>query len=143
MSESELTQILMSSSQIILSIFSIFFALISGYIVGLFYFLSRAPLTLKLLAFALLSVGFVFLGVAATIQESVQIELFAALHKLPSPTVSAYAFYYPAPNLPFDFRKMGSTIGWFTATGSYLALGYMTFLHRWRKVGDPIGADKS
>jgi hypothetical protein len=73
----------------------------------------------------------VFLGVTATIQESVQIKLFAGMQKLSSPTANANAFHYPTPIFfPSDFRKMGSTIGWFTATGSYLAVAYITFLYR-------------
>jgi hypothetical protein len=138
MSESELIQAIMTSSQIIISIFSMFFTLVSAYIVGLFYFLNRAPIAFKFLAFAMLSVGLIFLGAATMIQQSVQEELFNALGKLPAPAIRSGAFEGGVRELlpaRHSIRWLGTILGWLTASASYIALGYMTFLHRWKSSG--------
>ena len=59
MSEAELMQGVFSSIQVVISLFSTFFAMISAYIAGLYFFLNRAPVALKLLAFFLLSIGLI------------------------------------------------------------------------------------
>ena len=81
MSEAELMQNLLGSIQVIMSLFSVFFTIISAYIAGLFFFLNRAPMALRLLAFRLLSVGLVFLGTTAATQQRVQEGLFASWSK--------------------------------------------------------------
>ncbi|MGI9457946.1 MAG: hypothetical protein ACR2NU_15385, partial [Aeoliella sp.] len=42
--------------------FSIFFGMVSAYIAGLYFFIHRAPATIKVIAFTLLTMGFVFIG---------------------------------------------------------------------------------
>jgi hypothetical protein len=84
MSEAEVMQGVFSSIQVVISLFSTFFAMISAYIAGLYFFLNRAPFALKLLAFFLLSIGLVFLGGAAITQQRLQMGLLAAWGKLPS-----------------------------------------------------------
>jgi hypothetical protein len=81
MSEAELMQGVFSSIQVVISLFSTFFAMVSAYIAGLYFFLNRAPLALKFLAFFLLSIGLVFLGGAAVTQQRLQVELLAAWGK--------------------------------------------------------------
>jgi hypothetical protein len=75
----------LASGQVVISLFSMFFAMISAYIAGLYFFLNRAPVALRLLAFALLSVGLVFLGAAAAIQQWLQESLSVAWTKVPLP----------------------------------------------------------
>ncbi len=136
MSESELMQAFLASGQVVISLFSMFFAMVSAYIAGLYFFLSRAPLALRLLAFALLSVGLVFLGAAAAIQQRLQNDLSAAWAKVASPIFSIAALNNPLPvALPYDWtlRDMGTLLGWITAASVYLALGYMTFVYRWEE----------
>ena len=65
MTESEILQNMIGSIQSVMSLFSMFFGMISGYIVALFLFLHRAPMALRLLAFSLMSLGLVFLGGSA------------------------------------------------------------------------------
>jgi hypothetical protein len=135
MSEAELMQGLYASIQAVSTIVSLFFALVSAYIAGLHYFLSRAPLALRLIAFFLLSIGLAFLGGAAAIQQSMQTGLFAALAKLSQPTIPVESLRNPIPVvLPFglSLQDVGTAIGWTTAGSVYLALGYMTFFYRWK-----------
>ena len=136
MSESELMQAFLASGQVVISLFSMFFAMVSAYIAGLYFFLSRAPLALRLLAFALLSVGLVFLGAAAAIQQRLQNDLSVAWAKIPSPVFSIEALNNPLSlALPYDWtlRDLGTLLGWITAASVYLALGYMTFVYRWEE----------
>ncbi len=144
MSEAELMQALIGSIQVVVGVFSMFFAIISAYIAGLFFFLNRAPLSLRLLAFFLLSIGLVFLGGSALIQQRVQEELFAAWAKLPSPAVAVGALRNPLPvALPggISMQDAGVILGWVIALSVYLALAYLTFFYRWQSRNAPRGAE--
>jgi len=135
MSEAELMQALLSSIQVVVGVFSMFFAIVSAYIAGLFFFLNRAPLSLRLLAFFLLSIGLVFLGGSALIQQRVQEGLFAAWAKLPAPAIAVEAVRNPLPlALPggMSLQDAGTIIGWVTALSVYLALAHLTFFYRWQ-----------
>ena len=70
MSESELLQALYASTQVIISLFSMFVTIVSGYVVGLYLFLKHAPAPLRLLAFLLL---------AALALRAIGVALFALL----------------------------------------------------------------
>ena len=110
--------------------------MVSAYIAGLYFFLNRAPFALKLLAFFLLSIGLIFLGGAAVTQQRLQVGLLAAWGKLSSPTIAVdLVLRNPFPNsLPsgWSLYNVGVNVGWLTGLCVYLALGYMTFLYRWR-----------
>ena len=136
MSETEMMQGMFSSIQVVISLFSTFFAIISAYIAGLFFFLNRAPVALKLLAFFLLSVGLAFLGGAAITQQRLQAGLLAAWGRVSSPAVAIgdvlrnpFAISLPAG---WSIYELGLIVGWLTALFVYLALGYMTFFYRWK-----------
>jgi hypothetical protein len=136
MSESDLMQSLFASIQAVSSIFSTFLTIISAYIAGLYYFLNRAPIALRLVAFFLLSVGLAFLGGAAAIQQRMQEGLFAGLAKLPSPIVPLETLRNPTPvsfPLGWSLQEVGIVIAWATALGVYFALAFMTFFYRWKR----------
>lgn len=141
MSEAELMQGVFSSIQVVISLFSTFFAMVSAYIAGLYFFINRAPVALKFLAFFLLSIGLVFLGGAAVTQQRLQVELLAAWGKISSAAIAVDAVLRdPLPiSLPLGWSlyDVGLNIGWLTSLCVYLALGYMTFFYRWR-----VGVDQ-
>jgi hypothetical protein len=136
MSEAEVMQGVFSSIQVVISLFSTFFAMISAYIAGLYFFLNRAPVALKLLAFFLLSVGLLFLGGAAISQQRLQVGLLAAWARVSSPAIAVDAVLrnpFPVALPPgWSLYDVGVSVGWLTALFVYLALGYMTFLYRWK-----------
>jgi hypothetical protein len=135
-SEAELLQGLFASVQTVLSIFSMFFAMVSGYIAALYFFLAYAPFTLKLMAFALLSIGLVFLGGSAASIGTVQEGLYTAWEKLPSPILDIHKLRNPLPvtvNAGVSLQEVGVAIGWIVAICVYLALAYLTFIYRWPK----------
>jgi len=125
-----------SSIQVVISLFSTFFAIISAYIAGLFFFLNRAPVALKLLAFFLLSIGLVFLAGAAVTQQRLQTGLLGAWGRMSSPAIAIEEMLRnPLPiSLPpgWSIYDVGLNVGWLTALCVYLALGYMTFFYRWK-----------
>src|SRR5262249_46388276 len=125
----------LSSIQVVISLFSTLFALISAYIAGLYFFLRRAPIALKLLAFFLLSIGLIFLGGAAVTQQRLQVGLLTGWAKLPTPAIAVDSVLRnPLPvSLPVGWTlyDVGVTVGWVTALCVYLALAYMTFIYRW------------
>jgi hypothetical protein len=136
MSEAEVMQGMFASIQVVVSLFSTFFAIISAYIAGLFFFLNRAPIALKLLAFFLLSIGLVFLAGAAVTQQRLQLGLLAAWGGMSSPMIAVDSILRnPFPvSLPtgWSIYELGVNVGWLTGLSVYLALGYMTFLYRWK-----------
>lgn len=140
MTESEIMQGMIGSIQGVMSLFSMFFAMISGYIVALFLFLHRAPFALRFLAFVLLSLGLVFLGGSAIGIQRIQDGLFAGWARLPSPMIDVDALRNPVPQakiwMPdWSQQQLGVGIGWMVAVLVYLALAYLTFCYRW-----PLGA---
>lgn len=136
MSEAEILQGLFTAISSVLNIFSMFFAIVSGYVVALYLFLARAPFMLRLVAFGLLSVGLVFLGGTAAVVQRMQDGLFVAWTKLGSPLINVVDLRNPLP-LPnyamagLSQQELGVAIGWAVAVAVYVMLGYMTFLYRW------------
>ena len=134
MTEAEILQSLFASIDTVVNLFSTFLAIVFAYVAGLYFFLNRAPTELKLLGYALLTIGLAFVGAAALMQQKLQEELLGAWAKLPTPTISLDVLSNPVPQaLPVgvSFYEIGIAIAWITALGMYLGLGYMTFIYRW------------
>lgn len=135
MTESELLQALYASTQVIVSLFSMFVTIVSGYVAGLYLFLKDAPFALRFLAFLLLSVALAFLGGAAAIQQVAQDAIFAAWAKLPNPSIPIEVLLNPLPMAEvrgIPLRLIGVALGWGAAGSIYLALAFMTFCYRWQ-----------
>jgi hypothetical protein len=134
MTEAEILQSLFASVDAVVNLFSTFLAIVFAYVAGLYFFLNRAPMVLKLLGYALLTIGLAFVGAAALMQQKLQEELLGAWAKLPTPTISLDLLSNPVPHaLPVgvSFYEIGIAIAWITGLGMYLGLGYMTFFYRW------------
>jgi hypothetical protein len=135
MTEAEILQNLFASVEAVVSLFSTFLGIVFAYVAGLYFFLNRAPVMLKFLAYALLSIGLAFVGTAAVMQQRLQEQLFGAWAKLPTPTLSLEELRNPvAHSLPLGLSlyEIGIAIAWVTALGMYIGLGYMTFIYRWK-----------
>lgn len=135
MSESDILQNLFDAITAILTVFSLFFAIVSGYVAALFFFLGRAPVALRAMAFVLMSIGLVFLGGTATVIGRMQEGLFAAWDRLERPIVPLQDLRNPVPGLQLaggiSQQELGVAIGWGVAVAVYLALFYLTFVYRW------------
>lgn len=136
MSEAEIFASLLDAIQAILTVFSLFFAIVSGYVVALYLFLAHAPFLLRATAFGLLSVGLVFLGGTAAVIGRLQEGLFAAWARLSSPLVPLPDLRNPLPVPALDVagvsqQQLGVGIGWSVAVAVYAVLAYLTFIYRW------------
>jgi hypothetical protein len=136
MSEAEILGGLFNALQTILTLVSLFFAIVSGYIAGLFFFLARAPLFLRVLAFALMTVGLSFLGGTALVVGSMQEGLLRAWGALPSPVIAVHSLRNPLPfdsGLPLSQQELGVVTGWIIGVAVYAALAYLTFVYDWSR----------
>lgn len=118
----------------ILSLFSMFFTIVSAYIAALYFFLGAAGLGLRLLAFFVLTVSFLFLGgLAFTVSDLIEV-IIAAWNQAGIPVTSEQRLrgLVLADGSNFHFYYFGALLGWAVAFIVYLALAYLTFGHRWR-----------
>jgi hypothetical protein len=147
MSESDILQRMFDAIASVLTVFSIFFTLVSAYLAGLYLFIGRAPFALRALAFGLLSVGFVFLGGTAAVIGRLQDGLFVAWQRIGTPVVAIGDLRNPLP-VPepimahiaaagLSQQQLGVLTGWAVALAVYLALFYLTFLYRWPAADPP------
>ena len=134
MTEAEILGGLFNALQAIMTVVSLFFAIVSGYIAALYFFLGRATFFLKSLAFALLTIGLVFLGGTALVIQSMQEGLLTAWGKIPAPTIDVVDLRNPLPiqaAMQISQQQLGVGIGWAVGLAVYAALAYLTFLHDW------------
>ncbi|MDX2157701.1 MAG: hypothetical protein SFW09_14465 [Hyphomicrobiaceae bacterium] len=140
-----MTQQLFNAIGTILTVFSLFFTIVSAYLAALYLFLARAPMPLRLAAFGLLSIGLVFLGGVTMTVQNMQNGLFAAWDKLPAPTMPLAQLRNPVAvaavlDSRLSMQEVGVAIGWGVAGLVYLALAYLTFVYRWQDLAVPVGA---
>lgn len=134
MSEADILQNMFDAIDAVLTVFSTFFAIVSGYVAALFFFLARAPLLLRTIAFLLLSIGLVFLGGTAAVIQTLQNGLFGAWERLEQPIMPLKNLRNPIPDLHIaglQQQELGVAIGWAVALTVYVALFHLTFLYRW------------
>lgn len=140
----DVTQLRIMAADTVLSVVSIVFGIISAYITGLFFFLNRAPILLRSLAFALLSIGIFFVGAIALAVSPVAGGLVGpgrAIDQSTAATISAIqrGDFAPALSLmdiPVGYLA-GLIIGLALFAAIYLALLYMTFFYRWPRTDSP------
>jgi hypothetical protein len=133
MSLSELMQARFDSANTIIAIFSLFFTIVSAYIAALYFFLGKAPLAMRLVAFTLLTISFLFLAaVIASVTEVVEVLISRwveaaipvaegeRLRSLLAGWGSSYALYYS-----------GVVLATVVGAAVFIVLGYLTFFYSW------------
>ncbi len=145
MSEAELLHLSFVTNEAMMAVFSMFFAIVSAYLAGLYFFLHRSPAPIRVLAFSLLTAAFVFLGQAMAGIESRAKGIIAAWKTIENPVTGIQNLEQLAIPLPlqvvmndtqiaslsYDGFTTGSIMGWIVAIAVYLALAYLTFFYRW------------
>lgn len=133
MTEGQLLELSLSATENVLHVLSVAFGLISAYIAGLFFFLNRAPFTLRLIAFGLLSIGLTFLGVIAFGVHGILTGMDAAWREMPVTSTGIVSFggERPASLGGFSIYEAAVLLGFSVFGLVYLALAYLTFLFRW------------
>ncbi len=133
MTEADILSIRNELTSMVISVFSVGFAIVSGYIVGLWLFLKSAPLSLRLLAFTLLSCGMAFLGALTTGLHGLLMGTEQAWRTLPSPATGIVGFGSEQPDWLYGLTlyEAAAGLGGLAFIAIYVALFAMTFLYRW------------
>jgi hypothetical protein len=133
MTETELLQISISAASTLLEIISLFFGLVSAYIVALYLFLYGAPITLRLLAFLLVTLAFIFIAAMGWnlqyLGEGIHHAWAALSHKTTGLTTLGPPFI--VRTIFIDGQFLTAWIAWGVGFSVYLMLAYLTFFFRW------------
>jgi hypothetical protein len=134
MTESEILGSALQAAQASAAIFSLFFAIVSAYIAGLYLFLHAAPFSLRFIAFLLLSMSFAVIGGLALNMQYLGEGMHTAWLKLPQKATGMDVLGPPiiVRSLFLDGRVAASWGAWLLGGVVYLALTYLTFIYRWK-----------
>lgn len=133
MSEAEIFSIRNELTGLVVSVFSASFGMISAYIAGLWLFLREAPVSLRFLAFALLSCGLAFMGALTWGLNDLLVGTDRAWTKLPSPASEIRGFGDARPEWLHGATLYEASVllGTVAFAAIYVSLAYLTFLYRW------------
>ncbi len=133
MTESELLQISLDAASTLLSIFSLFFGFVSAYVVALYLFLYRAPLALRLLAFLLVTLGFIFIAAMGWNLQYLGEGIHRAWAALGTKTTAMETLGPPliVRTVFVDGQIATAWLSWFMGAIVYALLWYLTFIYRW------------
>ena len=133
MSEAEILAIRNDVTGLVISVVSVSFGMISAYIAGLWLFLREAPISLRLLAFGLLSCGLAFMGALTAGLNSLLIGTDHAWAKLTTRASDIESFGDARPPWlhGLSLYEASAALGALAFGAIYLALAYLTFVYRW------------
>ncbi len=135
MSEAEVVAAFATLGQAFLAGLQASFAIVSAYIVALYFFLSRAPLMLRILAFAFfsstLAVLAVYMAGAMAYGDGIAISLAEIQSRTDLTTLGKVVLWLI--NHPQAYGLLYASLG--IGLAAYLALFYLTFIYRWPPTG--------
>lgn len=133
MSEAEILSIRNELTGLVVSVVSVSFGMISAYIAGLWLFLREAPISLRLLAFTLLSCGLAFMGALTIGLNELLIGTDHAWSKLTTPATEISGFGNARPDWlhGFTLYEASALLGSLAFGAIYVSLAYLTFIYRW------------
>ena len=133
MTEAEILSIRNELTSLVVSVVSVSFGMISAYIAGLWLFLRDAPISLRLLAFALLTCRFAFMGALIWGLNDLLIGTDHAWSKLSATATDIAGFGNGRPEWLHGLTLYeGSVFPGALAFGAiYLSLAYLTFAYKW------------
>ena len=132
MTEAELTEQLLAANEQIYLAISVWFTVISAYILGLYWFLHKSGLLLRLEAFFMFTLVLGFLAVTSFALARHSIGITLALHELAKTTelsaLGKMATENTAAGVYFLLTRGAIALFGFI----YLGLFYLTFFYRWK-----------
>jgi hypothetical protein len=133
MSEAEILAIRNDVTGLVISVVSVSFGMISAYIAGLWLFLREAPISLRVLAFGLLSCGLAFMGALTMGLNGLLIGTDHAWAKLTTRASDIESFGDARPPWlhGLSLYEASAALGALAFGAIYLALAYLTFVYRW------------
>ena len=154
MTEGEVVEQLVNFIEILLAGVSLIFSVVSAYVVALNYFIGSSNFMARLGSFAFVSLVLAMLLVVMMGAQATQTGLVARLHELDAAgQLSAagravLANATPDPRLAaalggrFSIDAVVRACSWLGLGFVYLALAYLTFLHRWTPDAIPISFEE-
>lgn len=133
MTEADILSVRNDVTGLVISVVSVSFGMISAYIAGLWLFLREAPLTLRLLAFALLSCGLAFMGAVTAGLNGLLIGTDHAWAKLTTRAtdIDNFGDVRPLWLHGLSLYEASAALGALAFGAIYLALAYLTFVYKW------------
>jgi hypothetical protein len=131
MSEGEVIEQLVEFTSILLLAVSVLFTIVSAYVVALNYFIGEANLNARVAAFAFMTLIFGMLVVVMMGASSTHIGLIARLREIDADGQLTAAGRAALANASSGIDALVRASIWIALMGIYLALGYLTFVHRW------------
>lgn len=132
MTEAEILSVRNELTDIIVSVVSVSFAMISAYIVALWLVLKHAPFVLRFLSFVVFSFGLAFMGALTIGIHELLLGTERAWSKLASPATGIPGFgSVPIEALDMTQYEAAACLGALAFLAIYLALIFLTFVYRW------------
>lgn len=138
MTEVDILSVRNDLTALVVSVFSVSFGVISGYLAALWLFLKDAPFALRFLAFVLLSFGLAFMGAMTIGLHELLLGTERAWAKLPVTATEIPGFGSERPDwlAGFTMYEAAAALGAAAFGAIYAALFYLTFLYRWLSAAD-------
>lgn len=133
MSEAEILSIRNELTGLVVSVVSVSFGMISAYIAGLWLFLREAPVSLRLLAFGMLSFGLAFMGALTAGLNDLLLGTDRAWAKLTSRATEILNFGDVRPDWlhGLSLFEASAYLGTVAFGAIYISLAYLTFIYAW------------
>jgi hypothetical protein len=132
MTEGEVMEQIVGYMSLLLLGVSIIFTVVSAYIVALNYFVGEALFTARLGAFAFVSLILVLLLVVMVGAQTAHDGLIDRLRELNAEGLLTAAGRAALRNAETGVDAAVRALTWIGMIAVYAALGYMTFIHRWK-----------
>lgn len=132
MTEADVLPLLVEFMHVLLAGITIYFSIVSAYIAGLYVFLARAHIVLKLVAFLFFSLIFFFLmqfNYGAGVFQRGLVETLADLQQ--SGVELSLAGQTALDSARSGLNQKVRTVMWLGSAATYVALFYLTFIHNW------------
>lgn len=150
MTEGEVVEQLVEFTNILMVAVSLIFSIVSAYIVALNYFIGSANFMARLGSFIFITLILGLLVATMMGAQSTHVGLVARLQELDAAgELSAAGRAILANALPPDARVDGLSIDgmirtfvWLGLVFVYLALAYLTFLHKWTPDAIPVSIEQ-
>ncbi len=132
MTEADILSVRNELTDMVISIVSVSFGMVSAYIVGLWLFLKRAPLILRALSFIVFSFGLAFMGALTIGIHELLLGTERAWSKLAKTATEIPGFgSAPIEALGLTQYEAAACLGAIAFLAIYVALFVLTFLYRW------------
>ena len=132
MTEADILSVRNELTDIVVSVVSVSFGMVSAYIVGLWLFLRRAPLILRALSFVVFSFGLAFMGALTIGIHELLLGTERAWGKLgrTATEIPGFGSALIAP-LGLTQYEAAAGLGALAFAAIYVALFFLTFFYRW------------